>query len=768
MNAIFRQVRANLRSRKLQTVLIFLTLAASALLITTALTAYSSGQHLYDRLLERTHGAHLWFSAEAEAVSPDEVRQAVASLPGVEESTEPLATFGGVLIAPDGKKVGLLVRELEPGRTIALPLPVEGKPPSRPDELYLDHNVARSLDIEPGEQVRLLIQGEEKRFTVSGTFVTSEFCAYPGCQPARAYLAEGAFAEMGLDKPSAWDIGLRLDDPQQAEAALQALTKALPAGQGHGYTWLTIRRFVGFDVRLQAVFMLAFAVMAGLVGGFLIANAVSGAIRAQTRQIGLLRAIGFTDRQLAAIYLSEYLGIGLLASLLGMGLGVPLSARLFAHLSSRYAAGALLPPAGILLLTLAALLGLVALATLLPLRRIARLDTVTAIRQGLEPPRRRRVRLPRLPFPVAYGLTDLLATPGRTLLTALGIGVVALAIAVAITLAATIRSFADDPVGAGLVPDADLLVQVQGEVDDGALITYLSSSPEIAAFACQATRGVHLEGEENQALYPRFLCGDMSLFDNLLLEGRLPQAEDEVAAAYTIASDHGWRVGDEVTLLVEGKATTMRIVGLYRDTNNLGQMFIIPAQAFPELAPTSFFLRLKEGSDPHAVKAAIEQQFGDGVEVESLEEMLSNPDSGMDTGQMLRATVQVLSFLLSVIAAFGVMSSLSMSIQEGRREIGILKALGMLPSQVVAAVLTSAVAMAALGYLVGAPTGLMAGRRLLSLLGERVGLGPIAAPIDLPGLLALLPVLLGMAAVGALLPARAAARLPVIEVLREE
>ncbi len=265
-----------------------------------------------------------------------------------------------------------------------------------------------------------------------------------------------------------------------------------------------------------------------------------------------------------------------------------------------------------------------------------------------------------------------------------------------------------------------------------------------------------------------FLCGETSLFDNLLLEGRLPQAEDEVAAAYTIAKDHGWQIGDRVTLLVEGKAYTMRIVGLYRDTNNLGQMFIIPARAFPELAPTAFFLRLEAGSDPHAVKAAIEQQFGDGVEVEIIKEMLSSPDSGMDTGQMLRATVEVLSLLLSVIAAFGVMSSLGMSIQEERREMGILKALGMTPSQITLSVLTAAVTMAALGYLLGTPTGLMAGRHLLSLLGERVGLGPIAVPADIKGMLLLLPVMMAMAAIGALLPARAAARLPVIEVLREE
>ncbi len=197
-------------------------------------------------------------------------------------------------------------------------------------------------------------------------------------------------------------------------------------------------------------------------------------------------------------------------------------------------------------------------------------------------------------------------------------------------------------------------------------------------------------------------------------------------------------------------------------------MFIIPARAFPELAPTAFFLRLEAGSDPHAVKAAIEQQFGDGVEVEIIKEMLSSPDSGMDTGQMLRATVEVLSLLLSVIAAFGVMSSLGMSIQEERREMGILKALGMTPSQITLSVLTAAVTMAALGYLLGTPTGLMAGRHLLSLLGERVGLGPIAVPADIKGMLLLLPVMMAMAAIGALLPARAAARLPVIEVLREE
>ncbi len=772
MKAVLRALRGNLRSHKFQRGLVFLTLCAAALLLAVALTAYFAGFRVYDRLMARTHGAHIWLSVDARRATPEEVARAVQSLPEVVESTPPLATFRFILEAPNGQQTTVIARDLTPDRNIARLVWTDGRAPKpRSHEIALDANLARALDIHLGDTVTLWAGRRANPFTVTGLFVTSEFCAYPNCQPSRVYLGPGTLAAAmqreGV-RPDSWDVGLRVREPQQADEVLATLRQTLSPGWVTGYSWQKIRRYVGFDLQMQAIFVLAFGLMAVLVAGFLIANAIAAAVRSQTRQIGLLRALGFTNGQVALVYLGEYLLVALVAAFAGLAVGVPLARTVFANVSRRYAADTPLPPLWTFPAVGATMLGLAALAAAYPLRRIARLDPVTAIRRGAEPPRRRVVRLLRLPFPVAYGLTGLLSTPVRTLLTTLGLAVGALALTVALSLAATVREFVNDPVGLGLVPAADVVVGPEAEVTPDALLAAIRQRPEVASYACQQSMAVQLPGEEDD-LYPRLVCGDLSLYANMLLEGRLPQAKDEAAAAYTLAHRHGWQIGDTVTLLAQGRSYPFRIVGIYRDLNNLGQMFLLPAEAFSE-KPLGylFYVRLKPESDPHAFLRALKEQFQGHVWGEVPADAFRNDDSGMNVGRMLEGTVGILALLLGLLTAVGVLSSLSLNVHEERRNWGVLKALGMTPGQAMVSVVAAAVGMALVGYGVGAPGGVFLAKTLLNALARRVGLGPIPVPVDGLGLGLLLPGLLLMAALGASWPARRAARLPVIEVLRDE
>ncbi len=772
MKAVWRAIRANLRSRKGQHLLVFLTLAAAALLLVVAVFGYFSGYRIYDRLMASTNGAHIWLSVDGKTVSAEEVRRAVHANPEVTAATEPMATFRATVEAANGKKAGVLLRDLNPDRKIARLLWVEGRAPKPSSaEIALDNNLARALGVHVGDKVKVWLGKTPNTFTVSGTFITSEFCDYPDCKPARAYTGEGTLAAAmkahGV-KPNSWDVGLQIRHPERAEAVLEALRHAFPADATvEGYTWQLVRRFAGLGQQMQSVFVLVFAVMAIVVAGFLIANAVAGALRSQTRQIGLLRAVGFTNGQLALMYLGEYLLIALTAAAVGMAAGIPISRGVFAQLAETYAVGTPLPPLGALLAVLVAILGLVVLAAAFPLRRIARMDTVTAIRQGMEPPRRRPVRLLRLPFPLAYGLTSLFATPARSALTSLGLAVGALAIAVALSLGATVAEFTRDPVGMGIVPNADLIVWAGNGISSSKVLAAVKARDDVLTYACQATAGVRLKGGKRD-LYPRLICGDWDLFANMLLEGRLPQAEDEAVAAYTIFHQHGWHLGDKVVIVAKGQEHTFRIVGVYRDINNLGQMFLLPLRAFPQQAPNLIYIKLKPNADPNAVLADLKSQFGERLDGEVLQNIFKNDDSGRDMGKILKTTVIVLSVLLGLLTAVGVLSSLSLSVAEERRTVGILKALGMTRGQALLTLISAAAAMAVVGYGVGAPLGVATAKALFNALARMVGLGPIPVPTDGVGLALLLPGLVVVAALGAYLPARRAARLPVVEVLREE
>jgi putative ABC transport system permease protein len=69
-------------------------------------------------------------------------------------------------------------------------------------------------------------------------------------------------------------------------------------------------------------FMLIFAVVALLVGGFMIFNAFSITVAQRTRENGLLRALGATRRQVRRSVLLEAGLVGLVASAVGLFVGL--------------------------------------------------------------------------------------------------------------------------------------------------------------------------------------------------------------------------------------------------------------------------------------------------------------------------------------------------------------------------------------------------------------------------------------------------------------
>jgi len=376
---------------------------------------------------------------------------------------------------------------------------VEGREPrARSLEIFLDANLARELGLHVGDTVQLASGERLSTLRVVGTFITSETCAYPNCNPPVVYLGPGTLAralEAQGASPEGWYLAVRIRHPQRAKDVLKEILAAFPPGAVSGSTWLRIRDVVGFDTRIQAVLMLAFAVMAGFLAGFLTVNHVAAAIRLQARRIGLLRAVGFTNGQIAGIYLGENLLVALAAGLAGEAAGLLAGARLLADLSQRYAAGPVLPSVGMLAAALLALLLVVGLATAWPLRGLGRMDTVTVLRMGMLPPRRRRVRLLRLPFPLAHGLTDLLAVPSRTLLTLAGMVVVTMALVVALAMYTIVQAAVEDPSRLGLVPPADVALRAASRDQAQQLARVLQDDPRVVRFAWESRPPVRLPRE---------------------------------------------------------------------------------------------------------------------------------------------------------------------------------------------------------------------------------------------------------------------------------
>jgi putative ABC transport system permease protein len=773
MRAVIRQTRANLLSRKSQSALIFFTLLISATLFTVALSTLRVAQGAYDRLFEKTHGAHLWFSLKPDEITAEQADRILTHLSGVEETTGVMHTLSGTLLIDDERLGGLLIREWPDDEVnVNRPLLVAGRAPQirETEVIVLDGNVAASHDLTVGDRINILTPHGPRPLTIIGLYVSAEFCPYPRCFPPRNYLAHGDLRNLGLITSEGQDegkfyVGLRLDEPERLSEVLHTAEAELPSKAiSYWESWVELRSFADGSIRNMRILLITFSIVAFLASGFLIANTVSASIRSQTRQIGLLKAVGFTGWQSGAIYLVEYLSLGFIAGLLSLVFGSLIVSLTLRHLAVMFGETLVWPPLWIVLATPICTMLLSTLFTLLSVHRVVYMNTIDAIRTGLELPRRRTSRLPHIPLSLAVGISDALSRPFRSILTILGIAMAVLTLTASLTLNTTFQAFLDDPNLIGF--DADLILNRTSYITDEEVRQLIATQPEVIASYIERWENFRFQGED-ELLRARFREGDLDDFQFPIVEGRIFERSDEVVVGYGLISERGIQMGDELTILVGGKPFTLKVVGAYREFSNLGRMLLLPfellRQVEPETEVFTYTLKLKPEADPEAVAKAFTTDSNYMVEVNL------PMTAGLPSDVVLsQKAMTALSALMAVIAVTGLLGSIWMSVKDRQREFGMLKAVGMTPLQIVLSVLTVAVLLALLGYAIGIPLGLSGIRLLIDFVARATGFGPLAAPTDELGLLLLLPGCVLIAILGAYLPARQAGRVRVAEMLRYE
>jgi putative ABC transport system permease protein len=162
----------------------------------------------------------------------------------------------------------------------------------------------------------------------------------------------------------------------QARAALQNATAGYPTAKVDSREQYISTQLTQINQILSLIYLLlAFAVMIALMG---ITNTLALSIFERTRELGLLRAVGMTRRQLRATIRYESIIIALLGTTLGLLIGLGFGWGLVHAMSDQGIHHLTIPFAQLGIITvIAALAGVTAAA--LPAHRASRLDPLQAI-----------------------------------------------------------------------------------------------------------------------------------------------------------------------------------------------------------------------------------------------------------------------------------------------------------------------------------------------------------------------------------------------------
>jgi putative ABC transport system permease protein len=263
--------------------------------------------------------------------------------------------------------------------------------------------------------------------------------------------------------------------------------------------------------------------------------------------------------------------------------------------------------------------------------------------------------------------------------------------------------------------------------------------------------------------------GDSAQLGYYVVAGRWFQGPGEALAPRALLADAHLHVGDTVDTTVRGRPLRLTIVGEVYNLTNLGHSLFVDwstyQQVEPNPSPTYYFVTLRPGADAGAYARRVTAVEPDFVSAQLTPTELIGPIQTIDSVTLGLAVVLV------VIAVAGIFNTLLLSTRERVRDIAVLKAVGMTPGQVLVMVITSAGVLALLGGVLGVPVGIAVHRVLTTVL--QVGTGNDTPPQTLdvftaPQVALVLAAGLLVAMLAAALPARWAARTPVVQVLRSE
>jgi putative ABC transport system permease protein len=769
----------------------------------------------------------------------------IASAPGVQvaegtiQGNAQLIDKHGKAIAPPAPTFGgnwLTSRELSVFQLD------KGSAPTRAGDVVLDEGTASKYNFAVGDKITIVAAGPPEQFTVVGT---AKFGKANNLAGATYALFTTPTAQRVLDRAGVFDVVDVLAKPGTSSAGLRdTLTKQLPKG----YQALTGTQVakenakqVKSGIGIFTTFLLVFALISLFVGSFIILNTFSILVAQRTRELGLLRALGASRKQVMVSTLAEAFVVGVLASAVGILAGFGVAAGLQALFN---AVGLSLPSYGTVFKPQTAVIGLIIgvgvsmIASVNPALRASRIAPVEALggaaADGAGSLRRRSIVGT---ISAAIGLAImavglLVHVSGRAVLVGIGMAVTFIGVAVLAPIVArpiagvlgrplprlsrglvrhrdrsrtsgvlarqnamrnprrTSATAAALMVGLALVTMFSVFIQsakasVNQTINQDFSADYViktnfqpfnpsveprvaavrgvgAISPERSANVKYGTSSLNLTGV-NPATIDKVLHLDIKSGSSSALSRGQLLAEEKAA------KNKGWKVGSSVVIdFPKTGVQTLTVGGTFKKNQLAGNYLVSTAVVDPgvvEHVDDVILVKAAPGVSPASLKPGLDSAVAPypSLTVSDAAGVKQQFKNQLNTVLVI---IYALLGLAVIIAVVGIINTLVLSVVERTRELGLLRAVGMLRRQVKSMIRGESVVIALFGAILGLVVGVGFAFALIKALATGGSSGIIAIPYGSLLLFIVFAALAGV--VAAAWPARRASRLDVLTALSFE
>jgi len=713
---------------------------------------------------------------------------------------------------------------------------------AQPDSILVTKEFAARNNFSVNSKVLLYTASGEKQFTIRGIMASTGMGQAFG---GNLVIMDIYAAQQVFGRGRHFDrIDLKARDGVPIEDCKAAVQRALGPGfeveppSSRGEHFDALMQSYTTATSISSLFAL-------IVGMFIIYNSFSIAVTQRRSEIGILRALGATQRQIKRLFLMESALAGLLGSILGVVAGIGLAHGVSVYLGNltEQAAGVserveqLSIAPWLIIAALAAGIGTSMLAAWMPARNAARVDPIQALQKGKyqflsagESRRRRRVALALV---MISGLLLLLAEhkaafyAGYILMIVAGLLV---APTLSLLLAKALRPFLKYFFPAEGTLAADSLIQsprrtsatVSALMLSLAMVVgfggfadsiyaslnewirtalnpdfFVSPSPNLTSRAITMPGDVGSEIEEvdgvdqvqlvrnARVLYKGTPVMVISVETEKLLQKvrRIPVAGnlDEMhrltgEGKGMIASDgfssmRNVHLGDIVELPTPSGILKLPVVGIIRDYSDLQGAVFIDRKVYKEWWHDDRVNVCRVYVKPSANLEQVRQKIADRLSGKFRVLVLTNHDvreyvlKVMD--QWLTMTYNQIAVAI-LVAIMGIVNTLTVSITDRRRELGVMQAVGGLRNQIRRTVWLEAISIGIIGLISGMGLGVINLYYMLGMIKRDLGGLDLDYIYPFALMIPMIPAMLAAAFIAAVGPAESAVRGSLVEALEYE
>lgn len=570
-------------------------------------------------------------------------------------------------------------------------------------ELYVPISYMRDNTTKVGDKA--VIGGKE--FTVAGFLRDSQMNSALASSK-RFLISKHDFEQLKNLGSIEYLIEFRLKDLSKLSEFETAYASAGLEANGPAVTFALFRMLNAISDGMMIGVILLVSVLVVAIALMCIRFTLLAKIEDDYREIGVMKAIGLRISDIKKIYLAKYAAIAAAGSIIGFSLSFVFKGslleniRLYMGESENSSLAVFFGMIGILLVFLAIIAYVSGV-----LRRFRKISAAEAIRFGTSSEKTAGAKRFNLSgnrlfsTNIFLGVKDVLARKKlyATMLAVLIISAFIIMVPQNLYNTISSKSFMKY-MGIG---NSDMRIDIQqtDHISEKAaeIIKMMSSDSAISKYAVLTTKTFKAKTEDGLEERLKIELGDHSIFPVEYSEGRAPAADDEIALSAMNANELGKKVGEIITLVIEGKERNLTVGGIYSDITNGGKtakaVFTDPS------ADIMWYVISAELSDPSLIDNKVAEYAGRFryAKVSDIDEFIAQTFGSTinSVGKASNAAIVVVLIITILVTLL----FMKMLVAKDKYAIAVMKAFGFTNSDIKAQYVSRSVFVLIVGIVLG-------------------------------------------------------------------